>query len=270
MPVTFNNLQIGKQYDRPYLAQVWGYEDFHAIAKGAVTPRATPYIILFITREKQEFQTQYEDHLENGVLEIEGETNHTADDRMINAAKKGDQIHLFYRDRHHMSFTYYGQIYLVRYEKHTDSPSRFTFLVPSEHPDENLQTELLTHGQPNEEFMPDAEGRRVIRQHISYERSPKNRKRALEIHGNFCLSCGFSFDEFYGLSHARGFIEMHHVKSITKIDNAPVDPAVDIIPLCSNCHSMAHRGKDRILTVEEIKNLLKRKKQKNQEPGAHF
>jgi len=35
MPVTFDSLQIGTQYDRPYLAQVWGYEDFHAIAKGA-------------------------------------------------------------------------------------------------------------------------------------------------------------------------------------------------------------------------------------------
>ncbi len=74
------------------MAEAWGYESFHAIAKGAVKPRATPYIILFITREKQELQTQYEDHLENGVLEIEGETNHAADNRMINAQRTTNKI----------------------------------------------------------------------------------------------------------------------------------------------------------------------------------
>lgn len=257
MSITFDTLQIGIQYDRPHLAKIWGYKDFHAIAKGAVTPKATPYIILFITSEKQDFQTQYEDRLENGVLEIEGETNHMADERMINASSVGDQIYLFYRDKHHMSFTYYGQIHLIYYERHTDSPSRFTFRVPSEHPDESLVTELITHGQPNEEFIPDAEGRRVIRQHVSYERSPKNRQRALEIHGNTCFACGLNFDAVYGQKHARGFIEIHHVKSITKIDSTPVDPSTDLVPLCSNCHSMAHRTKDHILTVEEIKKLLK-------------
>ncbi len=259
MPITFDILQIGMQYDRPYLANVWGYKDFHAIAKGAVTPRATPYVILFITREKQDFQTQYEDRLENGVLEIEGETNHMADERMINASDVGDQIYLFYRDRHHMPFTYYGRIHLVTYEKHSDSPSRFTFRVPSEHPDENLETELITHGQPNEEFIPDVEGRRVIRQHVSYERSPKNRQRALEIHGNSCLACGLNFDAVYGQQHARGFIEIHHVKSITKIDCTPVDPEQDLIPLCSNCHSMAHRKKGIVLSLEEMRKLIKRK-----------
>jgi 5-methylcytosine-specific restriction protein A len=259
MPVTFDTLQIGTQYDRPYLAEAWGYESFHAIAKGAVTPRATPYIILFITREKQEFQTQYEDHLENGVLAIEGETNHAADNRMINAAESGDQIHLFYRERHHMPFTYYGQIYLSGYERHSDSPSRFMFRVPSEHPDDSLETELITHGQPNEEFIPDVEGRRIIRQHVAYERSPRNRQRALEIHKNCCKACDFKFDDVYGHQHAKGYIEIHHVKSITEI-NGPVNPEIDLVPLCSNCHSMAHREKGRILTVEEIKALLRKPK----------
>jgi len=38
MPVTFDNIQIVAEYDRPYLADEWGYESFHDIAKGAVTP----------------------------------------------------------------------------------------------------------------------------------------------------------------------------------------------------------------------------------------
>ncbi len=108
MPVSFENVQIGQEYTRPKLAILWGYAGYEAISRGAVTPRNTPFIILFITHEKQEFLTQYEDRFENGILDIEGETNHTADDRMINAAAASDEIHLFYRDRHQMPFTYYG------------------------------------------------------------------------------------------------------------------------------------------------------------------
>ena len=193
MPVGFGKIQIGQIYTRPQLASLWGYKRFEAISRGVITPKNTRFIILFITREKQESLTQYEDKLENGILDIEGETNHAADDRIINASSVGDETHLFYRDRHHMSFTYY-QIHLIRHERLTESPSLFRFGVPSERPDESLETELLTHGQPNEEFVPDPEGQRIIRQHATYERSPRNRKRALEIHGNQCKACGFNFD----------------------------------------------------------------------------
>ena len=256
MPVSFDGFQIGNQYDRPELAELWGYASFHAIAKGVVTPKGTRHIILFITREKQKSQTQYEDQLENGILDIEGETNHTADERIINATDTADETFLFYRDRHHMPFTYYGEVNLIRHRRHTASPSRFTFRVPADHPDENLKTVLVTHGQPNEEFIPEIEGRRVIRQHVAYERSRRNRQRALEIHGHRCLACGFSFDDVYGSEHAKGFIEVHHVSSITQI-KGPTNPEIDLAPLCSNCHSMAHRDGGRILTVKEIQELLR-------------
>ena len=226
------------------------------IAKGIVTPRGTRHIILFITREKQETQTQYEDQLENGILDIDGETNHAADERIINAPATADETLLFYRNRHHMPFTYYGQVNLIRYRRRSDSPSRFTFRVPSEHPDEMLKTVLITHGQPNEEFVPEVEGRRVIRHHVAYERSRRNRQRALEIHGHRCRACGFSFDDVYGTEHAKGFIEVHHVGSITKI-KGPTNPETDLVPLCSNCHNMAHRDGGRILTVDEIQRLLR-------------
>ncbi len=262
MSISFDKIQIGQDYTRPQLASMWGYEGYEAISRGAVTPRYTSFIILFITREKQQFLTQYEDSLENGILNIEGETNHAADDRIKNAVEASDEIHLFYRDRHHMPFTYYGQIRLIRYEMHTDTPSRFTFRVPSEHPDDSLETELVTHGQPNEEFVPDEEGRRVIRRHVAYERSPKNRRRALELHGNRCAVCGFNFNEFYGAEHARGFIEVHHVRSITEM-SGPVNPETDLMPMCSNCHSMAHRMRGRILSLSELRHLIKQKKLTN-------
>ena len=105
--------------------------------------------------------TQYDDQNMNGMLEMEGKTNHTADNRIIDAVVRNDEIHLFYRARHHSPFVYYGLIHLIAHERHTDTPSRFRFSVPSEHPDDSLETELLTYGRPNEEFVPDAEGRRI-------------------------------------------------------------------------------------------------------------
>jgi 5-methylcytosine-specific restriction protein A len=106
------------------------------------------------------------------------------------------------------------------------------------------------------QYETEEEGRKVVRQHIAYERSAKNRAEALRIHGRRCLACGFSFDHVYGSEHARSYIQVHHVHSITTGVRAP-DPAKDLVPLCSNCHSMAHRDRMRILGVEELKALIR-------------
>ena len=127
MGVSFDSLEIGKEYDRTYLAKLWGYADYTAIARGIVTPKATNFIILFITHEKQVTHPQYEDFLKGNMLNIEGETNHISDKKIINASVNDSEIHLFYRSKHHSPFTYYGQIKLIRYQLNSESPSRFTF-----------------------------------------------------------------------------------------------------------------------------------------------
>jgi len=104
MPVDFSKIQLQAQYTRPQLAAIWGFKSYEAVSRGIVTPAGTPYIILFITKEKQAFLTQYEDVLRDDLLEIEGETSHTADKRIVQAEQKGDEIHLFYPRKHHMPF----------------------------------------------------------------------------------------------------------------------------------------------------------------------
>lgn len=258
MPVDFSRVQIGEVYTRQQLASLWGYAGHEAISRGIITPKNTRAIILFITYEQRETLIQYENRLASGLLEIDGETSHAADDRIVNAMAAGDETHLFYRERHEMPFAYYGPIRLIHHEIRTNAPSRFIFRVPSEYPDESLQTELITHGQVNEEFVPDPEGRQILRLHISYERSARNRRRALECHGNRCLACNTSFDELYGPEHARGYIEVHHTRSITQI-NGPVNPDTDLIPLCSNCHAMAHKVRGKILSLTELQALLRKR-----------
>lgn len=120
------------------------------------------------------------------------------------------------------------------------------------------EPELLARGIDSGDFIPDEEGRMVLRQHISYERSQKNRARAIELHGTVCSACGFDFDLVYGAEHARSYIEVHHLVSITRMKGETLDPAKDLVPLCSNCHSMAHRSKEGILSVTAIKELLKK------------
>lgn len=259
MPVSFEELVVGGHYDRPQLAEKWGYASYNAIAKGIVTPRDSQYIILFITKEKQEFLTQYQDSFFNGVLEMEGETNHAADNRIVNAERNGDEIHLFYRERHHSPFVYYGQFYLADYTLNTDRPSHFR-LVASRWAgdiDSALEAEALAHGVSLEEFVPDPEGRKRIIQSIQYERSRKNRRKAIELHGNACVVCGFDFDAFYGADLARGFIEIHHTRSVSEMEGRELDVNTDLMPVCSNCHSMLHRRRGAVLAIAELSRLIR-------------
>ena len=258
MPVLVDSLELGEQYERPELAALWGYKDWHAIGRGAFTPASQPYIVLFITKEKQEALAQYEDHFEGDVLHIDGETNHATDQRIVNSGASGDEIHLFYRDRHHLPFTYYGRIHLQSFELQADAPSRFAFTTSKAEADANgaIATEARAHGTVDEGFAGDSEGKKTVRLHVSYERSRKNRAAALAIHGTRCKVCGFDFNEVYGEELAHDYIEVHHTASIADAAGKVVNPATDLAPVCSNCHSMAHRDRNRIMPIEELRALV--------------
>lgn len=126
---------------------------------------------------------------------------------------------------------------------------RFTGLVLSLVPLEEVEelTEL------NPEGLPEGGSVRVLVNR--YERSYSNRMTCLEIHGDSCLACGMNFEKVYG-AIGEGFIHVHHVTPVSQIgDGYIINPAKDLVPLCPNCHAMAHRA-DPPLTVEELKKLL--------------
>lgn len=129
MLISFDKIHYGHQYERPYLARLWGYKSYNAISRGVVTPIGTKYIILFVTRNKQKTLTQYNDYLDENMLHWEGEEKHSSDKRIIDASISGDQIHLFYREYHHSPFIYFGQIELKEYWPHINRPSRFMFYL---------------------------------------------------------------------------------------------------------------------------------------------
>lgn len=94
-----------------------------------------------------------------------------------------------------------------------------------------------------------------------YERNPIARRRCIEAMGCSCSVCGFNFEEIYG-SVGKGFIEVHHLIPLSEIkENYIVDPKRDLIPVCSNCHSMLHRlsisGIDCIEMLKKIRKECK-------------
>lgn len=129
MLVNFSSLRFGETYERPYLAKLWGYQSFHALSKGVVTPAGTNYLIFFVTKDKQEALTQYNDYIDGNMLFWEGEEKHSSDKRVVDARNNGDEIHLFYREIHHTAFVYFGKISLTDYQLRENAPSEFVFKI---------------------------------------------------------------------------------------------------------------------------------------------
>lgn len=74
-----------------------------------------------------------------------------------------------------------------------------------------------------------------------YERNPVNRQLCLMANGYCCKICGFDFEKMYG-SLGKDFIHVHHIEKVSSHKTEYlVNPVVDLIPVCPNCHAMLHR-----------------------------
>ena len=59
MGVTFGSIKVGTTWDRKELAELWGYESFHAFGRGVFTPKNDNKIVLFVKEEKRDEDVQY-------------------------------------------------------------------------------------------------------------------------------------------------------------------------------------------------------------------
>ena len=104
------------------------------------------------------------------------------------------------------------------------------------------------------------EGRKVAYYTTRYERSRVNREKAIALNGGYrCSCCGFDFEATYG-ELGKGFIEVHHNKPLYSLKKPMyVNPETDLDCVCSNCHKMLHRSREAIITVSQLKELLRDK-----------
>lgn len=123
---------------------------------------------------------------------------------------------------------------------------------------EFLSVEVVLQLMDSDEF---CEGKVSYVKHIVRER---NRELIATAKTNFkrnhngklyCEICGFDFANTYG-EIGNDFIEAHHTKPVSKMQEGEKTKVEDIAMVCSNCHSMIHRRKP-WLTLEQLKKIKK-------------
>ncbi|MCE9595195.1 MAG: hypothetical protein K8S98_13495 [Planctomycetes bacterium] len=88
------------------------------------------------------------------------------------------------------------------------------------------------------------------------ERNRKARSECIKHHGWTCMACRLDLQKKYG-ELGREFIHVHHLKPLGESEGErSVDPKVDLVPLCPNCHCMIHRRRVP-LTIEELRSYLR-------------
>jgi 5-methylcytosine-specific restriction protein A len=100
-------------------------------------------------------------------------------------------------------------------------------------------------------------GSAVVRVAVNrYERDPEARRACIAHRGNNCAACGFSFEVMYGEIGA-DFIDVHHTVPASQLGtNYQLDPLTDLVPLCANCHAMAHYGVNTARTEVELRRAI--------------
>jgi putative restriction endonuclease len=160
--LNFSNIQIGKKYDRPWLAEQWGFRGYEAISRGVFCPRGGGQIILFVTRIKQDSLEQYNDYISGEYLFWEGEKGHGNDQRIANSTQSGEEIHLFYREIHHSAFEYKGVITVAGVGFVPERPTKFVFHLRH---DQSAEDDITTH-QSEINNLPETERQSLIKARI--------------------------------------------------------------------------------------------------------
>jgi 5-methylcytosine-specific restriction protein A len=89
-----------------------------------------------------------------------------------------------------------------------------------------------------------------------YEHDPVARRACIAHRGTKCAACGFSFEMAYGQIGA-DFIQVHHVVPPSRLGSSyQLDPLTDLVPLCANCHAMAHHGVGTPRTEAELRHIM--------------
>ena len=130
-------------------------------------------------------------------------------------------------------------------------------------PVDDISEPTIEHNDAD--YTPDSEGLEHQYNLTKKERNPELRRKCIEYYKHLwggrihCICCGFDFDKAYG-DIGEGYIEIHHVNPHHTFEGVhKVDPTKDLIPLCSNCHSMIHRveGQGKCMSLKELKDHYK-------------
>lgn len=98
------------------------------------------------------------------------------------------------------------------------------------------------------------EGKRFSVTSTAIERDSSARAKCLSHFGCFCQVCGMDFELVYG-EIGKGYIHVHHRVDLAKsVGEHIIDPEKDLVPLCPNCHAMAHTERP-AMAIEKLKEI---------------
>ena len=146
---------------------------------------------------------------------------------------------------------------LLRYAKTTKDEERIKTLFYRAPEEDILLAQTFGYDPAEREFK---EGKANLRIHLAKERNrnlvnlAKNKWNKQQAGDIKCAICFFSFMDKYG-QIGEGFIEAHHIKPISELAPDTIIRIDDLIPVCSNCHSILHRRNPSI-TVKELQDAV--------------
>jgi 5-methylcytosine-specific restriction protein A len=120
----------------------------------------------------------------------------------------------------------------------------------------NPSDRIGQHGDEEQNFVSYVEGSQTKVYSTKYERDPRLRSQAMRLHGTTCMECGFNFGDVYG-EWGNQYIHVHHVRPLSNSGKVHVNPRMDLIVLCANCHAMVHRKRNKTLSLRELIELIK-------------
>lgn len=90
-----------------------------------------------------------------------------------------------------------------------------------------------------------------------FERNSAARAVCIRKYGTRCVVCEMSFSERYG-SIGKGFIHVHHKKPLAaRRAEYKLNPTIDLVPVCPNCHAMLH-SQNPPLGIDELQRVLRK------------
>ena len=114
-------------------------------------------------------------------------------------------------------------------------------------------------------FREETEGERkhIVKETDVVRRNPQLRQQCIDRFGYQCQCCGMNFAELYGEELGANFIEVHHLRPISTYekDGIPENFLENLVPLCSNCHSMIHHIKNSEHPLSDLRETYRGTKQ---------
>ncbi len=243
-------LVFGKNYNRPFLANLWGYRSFHPLSKGVVTPANSKLIILFVTKEKQGAFPQYNDYIDGNLLFWEGEEKHSSDKRIVDAAKNGDSIFLFYRHAHHSDFIYFGQVVLLEFSLKDNIPSEFIYRIVALPNDLDVFKEVREHS-PEYQTMDVTEQEQIV---VSRLGQGNFRKNVIRLWGS-CSLTGLQEISLLRASHIKPWKDSNNDERLTPFNGLLLIPNYDFL---FDKGLISFRDTGEILVSDRLKTFTRR------------